>query len=293
MLAMRSTVGRLKRLYKGTNSKVQELVLERRVKAGQIGFRSLNITSVFLVAIKAVELMDYFASGYGMQRKIIKKMLYESELFPMLPIAFIAFIVMQRPHLMTSRSLNCMNCITSVLIIMKMLIISEHKLNAKQSWLMLVRLIQGFICGDAFLSSCLQAVVGSCFIAVSGHIKQHLGAGEYMPYLFRELGFLLFFIFFMWVIELSRYSEAEALHEAKHTKTNHSMVLRLLSTMCDAVVHLDPSLCISEPSRTLAGLLLIHDPVNALKSRPFLDFIVDLPLLTTTCLFFENYCPDF
>ena len=77
-------------------------------------------------------------------------------------------------------------------------------------------------------------------------------------YVFRELAITSIAIIFYWTLETAAYAEASATYEAIRAKLDKSIVLRLLSTTCDATVHLDSELYISEPAPTLACLLFIN-----------------------------------
>ena len=59
-----------------------------------------------------------------------------------------------------------------------------------------------------------------------------------------------------WCFERRAFSEAEALSEAKQSKRSSALAHRLLSGMCDAVVHLDANLCMTQPCPKLSSLLL-------------------------------------
>jgi len=59
-----------------------------------------------------------------------------------------------------------------------------------------------------------------------------------------------------WCFERRAFSEAEALSALKQSKRSSAMVHRLLSGMCDAVVHLDVNLCMTQPCPKLFSMLL-------------------------------------
>ena len=68
-------------------------------------------------------------------------------------------------------------------------------------------------------------------------------------------------------------SKAEALLEARQSNRTRALVHRLLSAMCDCMVHLDSELRIVEPCPKLSSLLLRSSATSPLLAQSFLQFM--------------------
>jgi hypothetical protein len=88
------------------------------------------------------------------------------------------------------------------------------------------------------------------------------------PYAMNQAVITLLASILSWCFERTAFSEAEALSAVKQSKRSSAMVHRLLSGMCDAVVHLDGNLCMTQPCPKLSSMLL-HGRATSLNT----DFV--------------------
>jgi hypothetical protein len=96
------------------------------------------------------------------------------------------------------------------------------------------------------------------------------GPGEdlLLGYIIMSAYMLLLTVILTWSFESMMISEVEALLEAKQSNRSSSLVRRLLSAMCDCIVHLDSHLVIVESCPKLASLLL-RSPTSPVLAQPF------------------------
>jgi len=86
-----------------------------------------------------------------------------------------------------------------------------------------------------------------------------------------ELAVFMFMIAFTYILHSARYSAACAMVDAQLSQKNEGVVHRLLSGMCDAVVHIDHDFVIQQLSPKLETLLLKPASAKGLVGTPFPD----------------------
>eukprot|EP00419_Tripos_fusus_P014308 CAMPEP_0172746282 /NCGR_PEP_ID=MMETSP1074-20121228/140120_1 /TAXON_ID=2916 /ORGANISM="Ceratium fusus, Strain PA161109" /LENGTH=363 /DNA_ID=CAMNT_0013577605 /DNA_START=628 /DNA_END=1719 /DNA_ORIENTATION=- len=86
-----------------------------------------------------------------------------------------------------------------------------------------------------------------------------------------EITYTVVFIVVALIADCIEYSYAQAMLNAQTSEQSEAVVHRLLSSMCDAVVHLDADLIIQQRSHQLETLLLRPGSMNGLLGLPFQD----------------------
>jgi hypothetical protein len=135
-----------------------------------------------------------------------------------------------------------------------------------------LKVVQGIMFGNSQLTIALQAAMAMA--DMKAHAAHALrGEDEEWGYRFSQLVMFLLAGVLTRSFESLMLSEAAAMSEVKRSNRSNMLVRRLLSAMCECVVHLDSDLCIAEPCPKLASLLLRRpDPCTTL-ARPFVAFL--------------------
>ena len=96
------------------------------------------------------------------------------------------------------------------------------------------------------------------FVAISWKVSVGIEVPEYQALLvISELCIFLGVMVVLYVVESSLFERIQALVEARDSERNRNAAARLLSVLCEAVVHLDPEMRITKSCPQLSGLLLL------------------------------------
>jgi len=91
----------------------------------------------------------------------------------------------------------------------------------------------------------------------------------------RESALCAAFIGVAWMVSSAQYSLVRSILNAQTIAQSEDVARRLLSAMCDTVVHLDHDLVIQRPVPKLGALLLRSQTASSLQGLSFQDFLLD------------------
>jgi len=169
-----------------------------------------------------------------------------------------------RPSIVSSRHLDSANVLLHGMWAWRMVTMGDGDFGQtyewNKYWMLVARLWQGLIFGNARLSSALN----SCVVVVDCFVSTYFLAPPQSPrvYISREVGVFCAVSIVLWTFEQIQLAEAKALVSVQTMDTAATLVRGLLSCICDAVVKLDHELRLTEPCPALSALLLRDGPLT-------------------------------
>jgi hypothetical protein len=152
------------------------------------------------------------------------------------------------------------------------------------NWIVISRAFMAVLLGNARLTTLLNIIFvpAEHMIRLSVH-EEDMKQGLIYPgpntmrrtYLALISGVLI--VSLAWLVEVTAWHEASARIEVQTSEHSRTLLSRLLSGLCDAVVSLDQALDILEPAPKMAGLLMRHptfgDPSAIAGPVNFMDIV--------------------
>mmetsp|Transcript_134445 Transcript_134445/g.326755 ORF Transcript_134445/g.326755 Transcript_134445/m.326755 type:complete len:808 (+) Transcript_134445:67-2490(+) len=188
------------------------------------------------------------------------KYLCDSEGVPLMFVAGAATLFVMMPWLVTPHGLNYANVLLSGMWAWKAAVSSEKYYDYSYAWILACRTFQGMILGNVWLTIFLHAVVSAIGIVVCSYY-QHTPSSIQNARPYREVSFFLLMSTLTWTFEQIQLAQARAKVQARRSDHTSTLVYRILSCMCEAVVRLDADLRLSEPCPKLSSLLLRQGPL--------------------------------
>jgi len=248
--------------------------------------RVLGKATVPLIAILALTVwrIHEHYDLCGMICEEARKEVVGSQLLPLIWVCA-AFIGVRQARFSTI-SLDCANVFLSGMWIWRFGTLEARWYERLSSLCWAGRIIQGIVFGNPRLTGALHIVVTLADImAHTAHTNQartnvmttyHLTKkwhdGENLGYALGQAQIVFLITTLSWSFASIMYSEAKALLEAKRADHSCILVHRLLSSMCDCVVHLDLDLSIAKPCPKLANLLF-RQSASTMVAQPFVLYI--------------------
>jgi len=185
--------------------------------------------------------------------------IYDSEAFPLLCSLICATLLDAVPSLVTTCSLDWCNVLLSAVWCWKFAVMQNVNFLYNETWILLCRIVQIIVCGNARLTMMLHGIV--CTVSVLS-FAQGLPPGHYKASRYQDLQVVTFVVISVvgWCLEQRHMAEAHALIRARQSDHASALVYSLLSAMCDAVAKLDADMRLTEPCPKLASLLLREGP---------------------------------
>eukprot|EP00746_Dinoflagellata_sp_MGD_P155280 gnl/MRDRNA2_/MRDRNA2_85287_c0_seq1.p1 gnl/MRDRNA2_/MRDRNA2_85287_c0~~gnl/MRDRNA2_/MRDRNA2_85287_c0_seq1.p1 ORF type:complete len:607 (+),score=56.37 gnl/MRDRNA2_/MRDRNA2_85287_c0_seq1:272-1822(+) len=211
------------------------------------------------------------------------RFLRSSEFVPITIFSFICGYFVWLPGHLKPRCLDAANVALGAVWIWKTAMLYIYTgtghFHYQQAWIMFCRTFQGIIFGNAVLTSLLNVVWVLCDIFLfallefeapesGGHTEQNIG------YVYRQIVLGAGAVGLSWAFESTRYAEVNAAWTAEKTKESYSQVSRVLGAMCDCVVGLDSSLCVTGgPINGVAKLKSLLMLTSEPHGKPFTTVI--------------------
>jgi len=167
--------------------------------------------------------------------------------------------------------LNSVNVGMSMLWAYRYSVTRKERYFHTEAWIAVCRVLQGFVLGNASLTWLLHMCVTVVDITsyndaleyLSSTITLQMGQTDTTFYAYRQVLVFSLISGLQWLTERASYREVEAACEAfRATEVEHGME-RLLSSMCDAVVHLASDFSVVGSAQNLCRLLLLPTNVDS------------------------------
>lgn len=256
-----------------TAARTTELFIERRVERARVAILWGMILLTFTLCIWSWTLFvwrgDFTCStadrigGQSCDFAVLRLWLWESELLPILVIYPVILLLFVAPTWLTPTTLDMLNIHISAVLVGVLLV--EQRLKEPRPgwrapiWTQLARACQTVTCGNARLSILLQLLLVVSQINLGSPKSSAVSESVFILSLF------LIFDRMAWVA-------ARAIQQAERASHSEDLVVKLLQSMHDAVLHVNLDLRITRPSADLAAVLMHASPDGQkLNGTSFLD----------------------
>jgi len=134
--------------------------------------------------------------------------------------------------------------------------LARSALNDTLAWMDIMQVLNAACFGNAALATPLQAIIAAV------HMYFQIRSDPSYR-LYRQATLLVFYLVLIWLIDWQTWTEAAAIVKARQADNGRVMVTRMLDSICDVVVTLDESMCISAAGSPQLACLLMHQGSQA------------------------------
>jgi len=198
----------------------------------------------------------------------LRQALLGSELLPLIFCCGVFLCINRTDSSPTPASLDWANVALSVMWMWRYCTLEADWYSYYSALVWASRIIQGIAFGNRRLTIGLHTSVSMTDI-VAYRIS---GLGTLYGYIFGQVIILTLAIALTVSFDELMLSEAQALVEVRRSRSTIALARRLLSAMCDVVVHLDSDLCLAQHCPKLASVLL-RPHSSAAMHQPFERFL--------------------
>eukprot|EP00931_Biecheleriopsis_adriatica_P114540 TRINITY_DN9035_c0_g1_i1.p1 TRINITY_DN9035_c0_g1~~TRINITY_DN9035_c0_g1_i1.p1 ORF type:complete len:798 (+),score=95.80 TRINITY_DN9035_c0_g1_i1:64-2457(+) len=260
--------------------KQEDEVLRRLVDARRVSSaRAISQVCLLPLSMTLLNNCEKLVRHYLRNRSIHDKesLALKSEVIIATVVGLAILSILLRGSKLSCRFLDCANVLMTVGCIGASLPFKDAREMVKDAFSLIpVRMLQCLLCGNTWLSACLQAV-----IALQGPLYRQAvypveSVTHMLPYPDRyfpmqavlELALLTSITYYL---QLERFETCRAHMQSLDAKVDSQLFDQLMSGMCDATVHLDDALQIVKGSEKLAVMLLKSK--QSLEGKGFEDLI--------------------